>query len=166
MLSATCAGRRVTLRRIVGIRAVTKGVGKERKARKARRAKRTCHNCGEVGHFARECLKKKESSNASSSGVQCLTYTKEQSHWIMMLADVGQSQEQSNNIEFLVDSGAACHAWPCKTKPSSFRGGTFLTATGAPVASQGTLDVSFQLLDVHGVETNVRATFELLPVQS
>ena len=44
--------------------------------------------------------------------------------------------------------------------------GTFLTATRAPVASQGTLDVSFQLLDVHGVEINVRATFELLPVQS
>ena len=38
-------------------------------------------------------------------------------------------------------------------------------ATGAPVASQGTLDVSFQLLDVHGVEVNVRATFDLLPVR-
>ena len=40
-----------------------------------------------------------------------------------------------------------------------------LTATGAPVASQGTLDVSFQLLDGHGVEINVRATFELPPVR-
>ena len=38
-------------------------------------------------------------------------------------------------------------------------------ATGAPVASQGTLDVSFQLLDVHGVGSNVRATFDLLPVR-
>ena len=79
-----------------------------------------------------------------------------------MLAEVGQNQEQSNNIEFLVDSGAACHAWPFKTKYGSSRGGTFLTATGA---SQGTLDVSFQLVDVHGVEINVRATFELLPVR-
>ena len=64
-----------------------------------------------------------------------------------------------------MDSGAAGHAWPFKTKSNSSRGGTFLTATGAPVASQGTLDVSFQLVDVHGVEINVRATFELLPVR-
>ena len=82
----------------------------------------------------------------------------------MMLAEVGQNQEQSNNIEFLVDSGVACHAWLFKTKSGS-SGETFLTATGTPVASQGTLDVSFQLVDVHGVETNVRATFELLPVR-
>ena len=40
-----------------------------------------------------------------------------------------------------------------------------LTATVAPVASQGTLDVSFQLVDVPGVEINVRATFELVPVR-
>ena len=43
----------------------------------------------------------------------------------MMLAEIGQNQEQSNNIEFLVDSGAACHAWPCKNKSGSSRGGTF-----------------------------------------
>ena len=48
-----------------------------------------------------------------------------------MLAEVGQNQEQSNNIEFLVDSGAVCHAaWPFMTKSGSSRGGTFLTATG------------------------------------
>ena len=82
-----------------------------------------------------------------------------------MLAEVGQNQEQSNKIEFFVDSGAACHAWPCKTKPGSTRGGTFLTATGAPDATQGTLDVSCQLLDGHGVVINVRATFELLLVR-
>ena len=41
----------------------------------------------------------------------------------------------------------------------------FFTVTEAPVASQGTLKVSFQLLDVHGVEINMRATFELLPVR-
>ena len=52
-----------------------------------------------------------------------------------------------------------------RNKSNSSRGGTFLTATGAPVASQGTLNVSFQLVDVHGVEINVRATFELLPVR-
>ena len=45
----------------------------------------------------------KEARNASSSGgggVHCMTYTGDQSHWIMMLAEVGQYQEQSNNIEF------------------------------------------------------------------
>ena len=112
--------------------------------------------------------KKKEASNASSSGgggVHCWTYTDDQSHCIMMLAEVGQNQEQSNKIEFFLDSGAACHARPFKTKSGSSREGTFLTATGAPVASQCTLDVSFELVDVHGVEINVRATFELLPVR-
>ena len=67
-----------------------------------------------------------------------------------MLAEVGQIREQSNNIEFLVGSGAACHAWPCKAKPGSSQGGTFLTATRAPVESQGTLEVKFQVVDVHG----------------
>ena len=57
------------------------------------------------------------------------------------------------------------HAWPRKTKSGSSRGGTFLTASGARVASRGTLDVSSQLVDVHAVEINVRATFELLPVR-
>ena len=61
-----------------------------------------------------------------------------------MLAEVGQNQEQSNSIELLVE--LLGHAWPCKTKSGSSRGGTFVTATSAPVASQGTLDVSFQLV--------------------
>ena len=95
-----------------------------------------------------------------------LTYTDDQSQWIMMLAEVGQNQEQSNNIELLVDSGVACHAWPFKTKSGSSRGGTFLTATGTPVASQGTVDVSFQLVDAHGVENQSRSNCCLSAVQS
>ena len=45
------------------------------------------------------------------------------------------------------------------------RGGTFLTATGARVASHGTLEVTLQLVDVHGVVITVKAMFELLPVR-
>ena len=97
--------------------------------------------------------------------MHCLTYTDDQFQWIMMLAEVGQIREQSNNIEFLVDSGAACHAWPCKAKPGSSQGGTFLTATGAPVESQGTLKVKFRLVDVPGETINVKVMFELLPVR-
>ena len=41
------------------------------------------------------------------------------------------------------------------------RGGRFLTATGAPVASQ---DCAGCVIS-SGVEINVRATFELLPVR-
>ena len=162
-----CAGRKDTSQENVGIRP-TRGVGKERRARKARkdkgkarnprkpttRRKNACHNCNEVGQFARNCRKKKESNNASSScggDLHCLTYTDDQSQWIMMLAQVGLVVERSNDIEFLVYSGTACHAWPCWTTAGRqlddswfFLWGAFLTATGAPVASQGTLDVKFQ----------------------
>ena len=40
----------------------------------------------------------------------------------MMLAEVGQIREQSSNIEFLVDSGAA---WLWNVKLGSSQGGTF-----------------------------------------
>ena len=75
------------------------------------------------------------------------------------------AERRQPDVAGIVDSGAACHAWPCKTKSGSSRGGTFLTATGAPVASQGTLDVSFQLVDVHSVAITVKAIFELLLVR-
>ena len=73
----------------------------------------------------------------------CLTYTDDQSQWTMMIAEVGHIREQLSNIKWLVDSGAACLAWPCKVKPGSSQGGTFLTATGAPIGSQGTTEVKF-----------------------
>ena len=47
------------------------------------------HNCNEVGHYAHNCPKKKESSTTSFSGggdLHCLTYTDHQSQGFMMLA--------------------------------------------------------------------------------
>ena len=109
MLSVTCAGRRVTSRRIVGWhQSGNKVSGKGKKGKKGKKGQG-----------------KGNASSSGGGGVHCLTYTDDQSHWIMVLAEVGQNQEQSNNIEFLVDSGAACHAWPFKTKSGSSRGGTF-----------------------------------------
>ena len=40
-----------------------------------------------------------------------------------------------------------------------------MTTTGAPVASQGTLEVSFHLLDGMVWKSHVRAAFDLLPVR-
>ena len=153
-----CAGRKDTSQETVGIRP-TKGVGTQRRARKARKdkgkgtkpkeadnkKKGACHHCNEVVHFARNC-RKKEESNSARSDLYCLTYTDDQSLWILMLmlAQVGLVVERSNDIEFLVDSGTACHSWLCRTTAGSSYGETFLTATGAPVASQGTLEVKFQ----------------------
>ena len=130
--------------------------------------KGACHNCNEVGNFARECPKKEESNTVSSSGgggVHCLTYTDDQSHWIMMLAEVGQIREQSNNIEFLWILELHAIRGRAKGNLVLFQRGTFLTATGAPVASQGTLEVKFQLVDVHGEAITVKTVFELLPVR-
>ena len=64
-----------------------------------------------------------------------------------------------------MDSGAACYARTSKAKPCSSLGGMCLTATGAPVESQGTLEVRFPLVDVHGERITVRAMFELLLVR-
>ena len=51
-----------------------------------------------------------------------------------MLTETGQIRERLN----MVDSGAACRAWPCKMKPGSPQGGTFWAAKGAPAEPQGT----------------------------
>ena len=75
------------------------------------------HNCNEVGHYARNCPKKKESSTTGFSGggdLHCLTCIDDKSQGIMMLAQVGPVVERLNNIEFLVDSGAAYHVRSCK----------------------------------------------------
>ena len=115
-------------------------------------------NCNEVGHCARNCPKKKESSTTSFSGggdLHCLTYTDDQSQVIMMLAHVGSVVERLNNIEILVDSGAACHVRSCRTTAGSSLGKTLLTVTGAPVASQGTLEVKFHWVNVHGEKITV-----------
>ena len=123
-----------------------KGVGNGKKGEKGKKLREgqqiqrwrhkkrgPCHNCNEVGHFARDCPKKKESNNSNSSGgrdLHCLTCTDVQSQWIVMLAEIDHDGESSGDVESLVDPGAACHAWPCKVKPGSLQAGTFLTATG------------------------------------
>ena len=60
------------------------------------------------------------------------------------------------------ESGAACYAWPCKVKTVSSHGGKVVTATGAPVESQVTMEGHLQLVDVHGQDIVVNAVFELL----
>ena len=82
-----------------------------------------------------------------------------------MLAEIDHDCELSGDVESLVDSGAACHAWPCKVKPGSSQAGTCLTATGTPIESQNTKEVKFLLFDVHGKNITVTAVFELLPVR-
>ena len=48
---------------------------------------------------------------------------------------------------------------------SSPKSNIFDCDTGPPVESQGTLEVTFQLIDEHGVAITVKAVFELLPVR-
>ena len=122
------------------------------------RKKGASHLCDQVGHFARACTNKKEQQ------VTCtvLTYIVDQFQWVMMLAEVRQIPEPSSNVELLVESGAACYAWPCKVKTVSSHGGKVVTATGAPVESQVTMEVYLQLVDVHGQDIVVNAVFELL----
>ena len=125
-------------------------------------------NCSEVGHYARNCTKKKESSTTSFTGggdLHCLTYTDDQSKGIKMLAQVGPVVERLNNIKFLVESGAVCHVRSCRTTANSSLGKTLLTVTGTPVASQDTLEVKFHLINVHGEKITVKAMFELLAVR-
>ena len=126
------------------------------------------HNYNEVGHYARNGPKKKESSTTSFTGggdLHCLTCTDDQPKGIMMPAQVGPVVERLNNIEFLVDSGAVCHVRPCRTTAGSSLGKTLLTVTGTPVASQGTLEVKFHLINVHGEKITVKAMFESLAVR-
>ena len=50
-------------------------------------------------------------------------------------------------------------------KPGSSQRVTLLTATGAPVESQGTTEVKFQPDNVHGENITVKAMLELLLVR-
>ena len=83
----------------------------------------------------------------------------------MMLAEIDHDCETSGDVESLVDSGVACHAWPCKVKSESSHVGTFLTATETSFVSQGTKEIKFVLFDVHGTNITVTGVFELLPVR-
>ena len=79
--------------------------------------KGVCNKCSEGGDSASNCLKERESSNASYIGggdPHCLTCTDDQFHWITTMGKVGLVVEQSNITEFLLDSGAACRVRPCR----------------------------------------------------
>ena len=57
---------------------------------------------------------------------------------------------------------------PCEVMQNDsqfFLGKTLLTVTGTPVASQGTLEVKFRLINVHGEKITVKAMFELFAVR-
>ena len=129
--------------------------------------KGVCNKCDGVGDSASNCLKERESSNASYRGggdPHCLTYTDDQFHWITTTGKVGPVVEQANITELLLDSGAACRVRPCRVTAGYSRD-AFLTATGAQTTFHGTLEVKSQRIDVHGEKTTVTTRFRLIPVR-
>ena len=81
------------------------------------RRKGVCNKCDESGDSASNCLKERDSSNASYSGggdPHCLTYTDDQFHLITTMEKVGLMVGQSNITELLLDTGAACRVRSCR----------------------------------------------------
>ena len=120
-----------------------------------------CNKCDGVGDSASNCLKERESSNASYSGggdLHCLTYTDDQFHWITTMGKVGLVVEQSNT------TGAACRVRPCRVT-AGYSCDALLIATGAHPTFQGTLEVKSQRIDVHGEKITVTTRFSLIPVR-
>ena len=92
-----------------------------------------CNKCNAFGHFALNCPKKRESNNVSYSGgddQHCSTFTDDQFQGITMQEKVGPVVEQLNITELMMDSGAACHVWPCRMIVGYSFEEAFLTTTG------------------------------------
>ena len=128
-----------------------------------------CNNCDAVGDSVSNCLKERESSNASCSGggdPHCLMYTNDQFQSITMLEKVGPVVEQSNITELLLDSRAACRVRPCRVTAGYACEDAVLTATGPKATFQGTLEVKSQRVDVLCEKINVTTCIKLMPVKS
>ena len=152
-----------------------KGDGKGKKGKKSDvpRKKGLCHNCGKEGHFARDCRSKKVDKTAAAvekaeKELSYLGIPDGEEHWMMVLeSDVeclhAVTQE---SVEFLIDSGAACHAFPMRTKSKTpHNGSTFVTASGETITSGGKSKVNYSVEASDGKKVMVSGEFEDLPVR-
>jgi hypothetical protein len=152
-----------------------KGKGKDGKPKK----KGLCHNCGKEGHFARDCRSKKTGDSAAAVELTYLGVPDLEESWLMMLEHVEQGKiltalEQEvqplnavvrDATEFLVDSGAACHAYPLtKGQRKTGNGTTYVTASGQTITSGGTQRLTYHVEATNGRKIGIDADFEDLPV--